>query len=166
MWKAKGQTKSVLNSEVSTLVKLGVAMGHTAHPSLSYRENQMGREKCPQWWGVHRVRFYCIVFVQRRLETSLSVMYLWEKFNMKHNAMKHSAAPITPLAPVIPVAPAAPISPYIRRYCPICLWQNTVGDHHFLSQFWIILGINTGYQNKGIVPFHILCTGCTVYLYY
>ena len=31
MWTAKGQTKSVHNSEVSTLVKLGVATGHRPH---------------------------------------------------------------------------------------------------------------------------------------
>ena len=35
MWTAKGQTKSVHNSEVSTLVKLGVATGHRGHHSLS-----------------------------------------------------------------------------------------------------------------------------------
>ncbi len=31
MWTAKGRTKSVHNSEVSTLVKLAVARGHRAH---------------------------------------------------------------------------------------------------------------------------------------
>ena len=40
IWTPAGRTKSVHNSEVSTLVKLGVAMDH-------------------RWWGVHRVGFYC-----------------------------------------------------------------------------------------------------------
>ncbi len=46
MWTANGQTKSVHNSEVSTLVKLGVATGYRGKP------NRLG-EKCPQCWGVH-----------------------------------------------------------------------------------------------------------------
>ncbi len=54
MWTAKGQTKSVHNSEVSTLVKLGVAMGHRA------QKPNGPEEKCPQWRGVNRARFYFV----------------------------------------------------------------------------------------------------------
>ncbi len=67
MWTPKGRAKSVHNSEVSTLVKLGVAtlvklgvaMGHR------YKENKQAGQKvstevgCPQRWGVHRAGFYC-----------------------------------------------------------------------------------------------------------
>ncbi len=48
MWTAKGQTKSVHKSEVSTLVKLGVGHG-------LYRENQTGREKSVHNGGVSTV---------------------------------------------------------------------------------------------------------------
>ncbi len=77
MWTPKGRTKSVHNSKVSTLVKLGVAMGHRLHTmvpflsshkglSCTYKENKPAGQKvstkvgCPQRWGVHRARFYCI----------------------------------------------------------------------------------------------------------
>ena len=55
MWTAEGRTKSVHNSEVSTLVKLGLATGHTAHDVLSYWENQTGREKSVHNGGVSTV---------------------------------------------------------------------------------------------------------------
>ncbi len=63
MWTAKGQTKSVHNSEVSTLVNLGVAMGYRAHfESLGYHvhvEQVSIGVDCPQRRDVHKVGFYC-----------------------------------------------------------------------------------------------------------
>ena len=44
MWTSEGRTKSVHNSEVSTLVNLGVTTGQHKTPG----------KKCPQWWGVHK----------------------------------------------------------------------------------------------------------------
>ncbi len=44
MWAPEGQTKSVHNREVSTLVELGGAMDQTNGPG----------KKCPQWWGAHK----------------------------------------------------------------------------------------------------------------
>ncbi len=63
MWTAKGRTKSVHNSEVSTLVKPVVATGYKAH--YIGKTKRAGRKVstvvgCPQQWGVHRARFYCI----------------------------------------------------------------------------------------------------------
>ena len=68
MWTPKGRTKSVHNSEVSTLVKLGVAMGHRLHtivPFLSWYEvlsctcgksvysgGMATKEGCPQGGGL------------------------------------------------------------------------------------------------------------------
>ncbi len=44
MWTAKGQTKSVHNSEVSTLVKLGVVTGHKAHNSTLLNVPDIGKQ--------------------------------------------------------------------------------------------------------------------------
>ncbi len=66
MWTPKGRTKSVHNSEVSTLVKLGVAMGHRLVPfrrsHMTYYvhvENVSTGVGCPQKRGVHKVGVYC-----------------------------------------------------------------------------------------------------------
>ncbi len=51
MWTAKGQTKSVHNSEVSTLVKLG----HFRFQWLGLERNQTGRENSVHSGGVSTV---------------------------------------------------------------------------------------------------------------
>ena len=50
MWTPEGRTKSAHNSEVSTLVKLGVA---TIGNNYIGKTNGPGK-KCPWWWGVHK----------------------------------------------------------------------------------------------------------------
>ena len=57
MWTPKGRTKSVYNHEVSTLVKLGVAMGHRLHTMVPFnriiiRKTKGPGKKCLQRWGV------------------------------------------------------------------------------------------------------------------
>ncbi len=52
MWTPKGRTKSVHNSEVSTLVKQAVSMDHRLIGL--YKENKWAGQKCPQGWGVHK----------------------------------------------------------------------------------------------------------------
>ncbi len=78
MWTPKGRTKSVHNSEVSTLVKLGVATGHRLQEFISdfssaphiingrpLRTYHVQVEKlstglgCPQQKGVHKEGLYC-----------------------------------------------------------------------------------------------------------
>ena len=61
MWTPKGRTKSVHNIEVSTLVKLGVAMGH------GYKEKNGPDKKCPQEWGVHKSGV--LLYTQRKKGT-------------------------------------------------------------------------------------------------
>ena len=53
MWTPKGWTKSVHNSEVSTLVKLGVAMGHRLHTMVPFLSSHKGLS-CTCGKGVHR----------------------------------------------------------------------------------------------------------------
>ncbi len=54
MWTPKGRTKSVHNSEVSTLVKLDVPMGHRLHTKQTGRAKSVHRDGvstkagCPQ----------------------------------------------------------------------------------------------------------------------
>ena len=51
MWTPKGRAKSVHNSEVSTLVKLGVATGHIAHHRYLKSGPRSGvstKKGCPQ----------------------------------------------------------------------------------------------------------------------
>ncbi len=62
MWTAKGPAKSVHNSEVSTLVKLGVA--RATQPTMSYHvhmEQVSIGVDFPQRRDVHKVGFYCIL---------------------------------------------------------------------------------------------------------
>ena len=69
MWTPKGRTKNVHNSEVSTLVKLGVATGHRLHKFISdfssaphvingrpLRTYHVHVEKVSMGWGVHKRR--------------------------------------------------------------------------------------------------------------
>ena len=61
MWTPKGRAKSVHNSEVSTLVKLGVAMGQDSIRKRNYHvhvEKVSTGVGCPQK-GVHKVGVYC-----------------------------------------------------------------------------------------------------------
>ena len=53
MWTPKGPTKSVHNSEVSTLVKVGVAIGHRLHTMVPFLSSHEGLScKCRK--SVHR----------------------------------------------------------------------------------------------------------------
>ena len=55
MWTPEDQTKSIHTSEVSPLMKLGLAMGHSeTHLNASYKEANWPGKKCPHWRGVHK----------------------------------------------------------------------------------------------------------------
>ena len=55
MWTHEGRTKSVHNSKVSTLVKLGVAIGHTMAYHVHVEKYVSTGVDCPKRRGVHKV---------------------------------------------------------------------------------------------------------------